>query len=171
MPELAKGGSSDKLKVSIPKLIKNDMWTYPIMAIFLIVVGLYLVLEYSGYGFVRRNGAYIGNESAWLYGAAIPVMLPVLLIVIYWRFARIRAILSKGVLAKGRITDISRLDHGSVVVLVRYVYGERRYRHRKIVAFPNKAVFQKGNDVEMVVNPEKPRQALINDLFLKKEKQ
>jgi len=155
------------LKIKLLGLLKNDMWIYTFLAINLIIIGLYLFLEYSGYNIVRRNGAVIGKEHAKYYGMVIPVVVPLLLIVIGWRYAKFKSLLAKSVLVMGKIIDVSRFDKGSVIVTASYRYGNQKYRRRKIVVFPNERVLYKGNQVEMVVNQEKPNKALIKDLFFK----
>ena len=161
--------TTDELQISPLKFMKNDMWVYSTLAMLLVVVGLYLFLEFSGYNFARKTtGVLIGKEAKQFYGPAIITLIPLLLIVFYWRFNRLKSLMQKSVLVTGKIFDVSAYGRGTDLVTIKYEYENKEYEHQKRIVFASKSMTIEGNETLMLVNREDPEQSLIKDLFFAK---
>jgi hypothetical protein len=158
---------SENLRPSPFRVLQSDFIALGSILFPAVMWGMYIVIAYFGFfpGF-RGHDPIQGSEGApaFLYLGIITTLIGVPLFV--WRWRSFQSVFARGRVVTGRIASVSfSRDRGRVEYSYEYS-GQRYHGGNAIMKTKRTKALQEGDEVELIVDPENPKRALIRDLYV-----
>lgn len=155
------------MKLNIRKYFNNDYYNGLFLMIPPVLLAVYLFIHFIGI-VPGRNGSNHIVEKPFTRLLSLPfILISILFIVLF--FTRLRSrikLCNNGSIVTATITDIRyNKDRGALVFT--YEFNGTIYKKWNGI-FKNAITtsFKKGDFVEVLVNPDKPKQAVIKELII-----
>lgn len=159
-----------KTQPSLTKIIKNDALLQMLLLIPIVFSGLFIIVNVFGLVVSRRNVSIDSSDQPIFLFLAVGSAVIVAGIVA-WRVSSVRKIFSQGKEVSGRITNWQATQKSIAQIYCTYVFDGFEYDNKIEVMqrFNDKKFLESlhnGKSIALVVNPAKPTQVFIKDLYL-----
>jgi len=143
----------DQNTFSIRRAFENDFTFTPPILISLVIWFVYMMLM-----------VVYGRNPIFFYAAIAATVAAIATLV--WRLTRIRKLFLEGRVVTGAIRNTQFIkDRGRINF--NYDYGGQDYTGTVVVHITERSKsYQDGQVVELVVNPEKPQQSYLRELYI-----
>lgn len=139
---------------SLFRVIQIDYWAF-IAAVFTVLFWVFYLYD----TFIRKNVTI--NLLYWLVAITI-----ISLAVILWRYGSMLSIYGSGLEAKAVVSGAGFFrDRGYISFI--YTYQGQKYQSRvSVMRTKRTARFQVGDEIDVLVDRENPKRAVIRDLYV-----
>lgn len=124
-------------------------------------IGIFALWGFLAFDVVSNSGRPGGT---WLY--IVIALTPICLGVIFWRLGHIRSLFENGREVQGSLTQVSFFRDRGRITYIYSINGERYQSSSMVSRSRRTAKLGPGQDVLLLVDPDKPKSAIIRELYV-----